>query len=492
MKKTKAYLYFILVFFNISNALANTTRWPIPDWEVADNASLMEQKTCKDFQDFSTRSSDFLTDDLLVIKDGQIVFEYYDSQYNANKPHALWSVSKTITGALLGTAVRDGRIGLNQSLHNFYPQENADENYRKIMIQNLLYLDTGYIWDESKLDILENPVLGMLFGKGHMDMARYAVTKKIIKEGPSYKWNYSTGTPTITMGVLKKIYGSEYDDFPWRNLFNPLGMKNVAFERDGSGTFIGGASAFTTPRDLAKIGYLYLNNGIWNGEVLLPMEWIKLMLTPSPGYVSPGTVITNITEDGVYGGSIWLNREVKKGLGKPYPHSPEDMYLAIGFMGQYLIMLPSQKMIIVRMGHDRSANSKLDAFVSKAIACFYDPNYKVGEKLPKNPVQIKIGNIIKNIKNAVQANALQASIAKTICSCHLISDIDINTCLDRYNFSLSSLLTKIAVKKDAEPDGLISVQVRLSRFAHLFKHHNTDSAKAYFDPVHAEYGCTLK
>jgi hypothetical protein len=351
------------------------------------------------------------------------------------------------------------------------------------------------VWDELSEEVAQNPVIGMLYGIGHEDMASFAVKKKIIKEGPSYKWNYSTGTPTITMGVLKKIYGNEYyEELPWRNLFNPLGITTAIFERDPSGTFIGGAGGFATLRDLAKIGYLYLNGGQWRGEVILTPEWIQKMLTPSPGYVSPGTVITDITEDGVYGGSIWLNRQVKKGFGKPYPYSPEDMYLAVGLLGQLIIMLPTQKMIIVRTGYGFNFNNKIDEFVSRAISCFHDPNYPVGKEIPpnKNPNNLGLGKIIKNVKNAVQANTLQASIAKTVCSCHLVSGIDIPTCLQRNDFTLAKLLTKLEVKKNIEFDGKIGIQVKLARFARLFKLHYGNSALASYDPNHAEYGCTLR
>jgi CubicO group peptidase (beta-lactamase class C family) len=479
-------------FLFIAAAMAHETRWPMPDWEVADTSSKMESPECIEFKRFSTGNKDFHTDGLLIIKDGQVNYEYYDKKYDVTKPHALWSVTKTITGALLGMAVRDGRLNLDQSLSEFYPGANPSQRYSKIILKNLLYMDTGFIWDERKIDVLSNPLVRMLYSDGHVDMARFAAGRKIIPEGPSYKWNYSTGTPTMTMGVLKKVYGDEENrEMPWRNLFNPLGMKNITFERDLSGTFIGGASAFATPRDLAKIGYLYLNNGIWNNEILLPPEWIKLMLTPSPGYVSPGTVITDITEDGVYGGSIWLNRKVKEGVGIPYPHSPEDLYMAVGYMGQYLIMLPSQKMIIVRTGYDREFNSKLDPLISRALSCFYNPKTAVADVIPKQPQTISLGTIVRNIKNAFQATTLQSAIAKTVCSCHLVSGLDVNTCLKRNNLELSKLVTTIDVVKEKELSGNISIQVKLSALARLFKHH-PNTAKAYYNPREPELGCTLR
>ncbi|MBC7537957.1 MAG: serine hydrolase [Bacteriovorax sp.] len=497
MKKNKVLTLFIIytfVIFQNTNIYAETTRWPVPDWESADNSLQMSSNQCQKFKDFSTKTKNIKTDGLLVIKDGLVQYEYYDSQNNINKPHALWSVTKTITGALLGIAERDGRVSLNQKLFNYYPKVKRDDNYKKIILKNLLYLDAGFIWDEASQDISVNPVIGMLYGTGHEDMANFAAGRKIIKEGPTYKWNYSTGIPTITMGVLKKIYGGQsYDELPWRNLFNPLGMTTAVFERDPAGTFLGGSGGFATLRDLAKIGYLYLNGGQWNGEVILTPEWIQKMLTPAPGYVSPGTVITDITSDGVYGGSIWLNRKIKEGYGKPYPYSPEDMYFAMGLLGQLIIMLPTQNMIIIRTGYGFGFNSKMDEFVSRAISCFHDPKYPIGKEIPPlYPSTLGIGTLIRNVKNAVQANTLQATIAKTICSCHLVSEMDIPICVKRNDFTLSKLLTKLEVKKNIELDGKIAIQVKLARFARIFKLHYGNSAMAVYDPNHAEYGCTLK
>lgn len=483
---------YALITFCWTNAYADATRWPIPDWETADTRAQMTSKQCIAFKNFSTENSDFKTDSLLVIKDGMVQFEYYNSENTRDKPHALWSVTKTITGALLGIAERDGRLHLDQKLSEFYPKKVEDDNYNKITLMNLLYLDTGFSWKETELDVSMNNVLNMLFGRGHEDMAIYATNRKVIKEGPSYQWNYTTGTPVITMGVLKKVYGDEYNEMPWRTLFNPLGMTSVVFEKDKSGTFIGGAGVFATPRDIAKLGYLYLNNGVWNGEVILPQEWIKKMLTPSPGYVSPGTIVKNITDDRVFGGSIWLNKKVKRGLGRPFPHAPEDMYMAIGLMGQFVIMLPSQNMIIVRTGNDNEFNSKIDEFISRSLSCFHDSKYSIGKEIPPaDPEKLTFGLMMKNVKNGVQANTLQGSIAKTICSCHLVSGMGIQSCLKKFNFTFSKLLTKIEVKEEEDFSGRTTIQVKLARFARLFKLHFGNSAKAVYNPNEPEYGCTL-
>ena len=492
-KKTASFLVVLLTTFICHSSFAdvidnNGTRWPIPDWSLAQKR--MDSKQCQDFINFSMRSKKFLTEGLVVIKDGKIQYENYEEKYNKNTPHILWSVSKTMTGAILGTAVRDNRISLEQNLNEFYPMNHASENYQHIKIKNLFYLDTGFIWDEYYSgDVRKSPVLNMLYGKGHNDIVDYAIKKEVVPQGPGYKWGYTTGTPAITMGVLKSVYGSEYDDLPWKSLFNPLGMKNVSFERDHQGVFNGGSSAFATPRDMAKLGYLYLNRGNWNGVEVLTEDWIKKTVQVSPGYLSSGTVIRDITDDGVYGGSIWLNRPVVSGFGKPYPASPENMLLALGHYGQIVAILPTQKMVIARTGYDQEYNSRIDEFVSRAIACFDDPEYTIGKRIPPPKyTKVTIPKIFQTLKSSLQTGMLQATVAKTICSCHFISGLDLHTCIDRSNIPLAKLLTNVSIKNNV----VYSNQTKISKFlVKVFHLKSENKASAVFDQVRPEFGCTL-
>jgi CubicO group peptidase (beta-lactamase class C family) len=467
------------------------TRWPNPDWKIADHQNeKMASKQCQNFEKFSMQNKKFTTEGLVVIKDGELQYENYEAKYNKDTPHVLWSVSKTITGALLGTAVRDNMISLDQNLNEFYPRPELAENYQQIKIKNLFYLDSGFIWDEFyQGEVERSPVLNMLYGEGHLDIVEYASSRPIIPEGPGYKWNYSTGTPAITMGVLKKIYADKYDEMPWINFFNPLQMIHVVFERDHQGVFNGGSAAYATPRDMAKIGYMYLNHGMWNGKTILPKSWIDQTLQVSPGYLSNGTIIHDITDDGVYGGSMWLNHAVKKGFGKPYPYSPPDMFLAMGHFGQLIIILPTQNMVIARTGHDENYNSHIDEFVTRAIACFSEPNYPIGKYIPPPKSSTStFSSIYKTLKTGIKSNIIQATVAKNICSCHFVSGLDVKTCLKRSNIPLASILTNVAV-------GDHFIEAKLSKFSKFFLAvagiHNGEIANANYDSANPQYGCTL-
>ena len=470
----------------------NGIRWPMPEWNIAPHSEeRMANPRCQEFLNFATQSKKFKTESLVVIKDGTLQYEGYEEKYNAKTPHILWSVSKTITGALLGIAVRDGKIDIEQNLNEFYPRSDLREAYQKIKIKNLFYLDTGFIWDEYYVgDVRKNPVLTMLYGKGHKDITNYATSVDIIPQGPGYKWDYSTGTPAITMGVLKQVYGDEYDQMPWKVLFNPIGMTNVYFERDHKGVFSGGSSAYATPRDMARLGYLYLNNGNWNGQQIIPTEWIEKTKAVSPGYLSDGTVIRNITDVGVFGGSVWLNKSVKRTFGRPFPYSPENMYMALGHFGQMIVVLPTQNMVIARTGYDNTFNSKIDAFVSRAISCFADPNYPIGKiiTLPKYS-RNTFPEVFRTVKTSLYTSVIQAVVAKNVCSCHFISGLDIKTCIARSNIPAANLLTNVQVVKNS----IFSEQTRVARFfGRIFGLQPEPIAEATFDLDHPEFGCTLK
>ncbi|MGZ3789035.1 MAG: serine hydrolase domain-containing protein [Bacteriovorax sp.] len=476
----------MIISFSAHSLYANT-KWPSPEWTVdRDQAEKMGAPLCEEFAHFSTQSKNFKTEGLVVIKDGELKYEYYDSAYNAQKPHALWSVSKTITGALLGTAVNEGKIDLEQGLFEFYPRPIYGDLYERIKIKNLFYLDTGFIWDEYYFgDVKKSPVITMLYGKGHKDMAKYAAASDIIQEGPGYEFNYTTGTPTITMGVLKNIYGKNYDQMPWKNFFDPIGLKNVIFEKDATGTFNGGASVFATPRDMAKIGYLYLNHGLWNGTQVLSKEWIKKTLTVSPGYLSSGTVINDITDDGVFGGSIWLNVPAKAGFGRPYPVSPQDMFLAMGHYGQLIIVLPTQKMVIARTGYDMEYNPYVDEFVTRAISCFADPNYQVGKYIPPPKREKELKTALLTLKTGIKNNIFQPTVAKTICSCHFNSGLDVDTCLKRSNIPEADKLTSVYVSENG-------VSVKASWLGSKLGLKRDYTSRAVWDKTHPEFGCTLQ
>jgi alkylglycerol monooxygenase len=452
-------------------------------------AGATAEDPCREFVRFATSPRYSKTDGIVVVRDGQIKYEFYDGNYGPDRAHPLWSTTKTITGALLGIAVAEGRVSLQQRLAEFYPRLPRDPAYERIRVEDLFYMDTGFEWDElAASGLTSNPVLRMLFGDGRFDMPGFAAGFPVSPKGPASEWRYSTGTTTLLAGVLRKVYGTEYDRAPWTRLFGPLGMKSAVVERDNSGNFVGGAYGFATPRDMARLGQLYLNRGRWNGRTVLTEDWIKRTLTPSPGYLANDPE-TNAKTDAVYGGSIWLNRPVSSRPSRPFPHAPEDMYLTIGSRGQLVIVLPSQKMVIARTGFDFEYASKIDAFVSRALACFDEPLTPLAE-VPGTRVTSTSGWIddLLELNSPTSGGIYLNSVAKWVCSCVFVSSIkDVPVCLEKSNIPLASRLIEVTVDDSPGSRRVTTTLTWLGR--RLFADHA--AARAQWDERQPQSGCLL-
>ena len=185
-------------------------------------------------------------------------------------------------------------------------------------------------------------------------MTKYLLSHEMRLEAGK-AWRYTTGDTTLLTSVLKDTYPDNKDNYPWDLLFDELGMKDVTWERDASGTFVGGAHLFISARDLAKVGQLYLNDGYYNGKRLLPEGFVKYSTEVNSVYLdnlnnNPELLIT---DDQTPGRQWWLNRKFNNPNEPLYPNAPLDTFMAIGHWGQLLIVVPSENLIIVRQGEDR-------------------------------------------------------------------------------------------------------------------------------------------
>ena len=164
-------------------------------------------------------------------------------------------------------------------------------------------------------------------------MAGFATSKSLSKK-PGKKWNYSSGTTNILSRILRHAIDDDqhYWSFPSRALFGPLGMTTAVLESDNSGTLVGSSLAWASGRDWARFGQLYLDQGSWNGKQLLPANWVQQARTASRGSKQ------------AYGAHWWLSRR------KSRPDLPKDSFSAEGYQGQLLLVAPSQRAVIVRLG----------------------------------------------------------------------------------------------------------------------------------------------
>ena len=280
---------------------------------------------------------------IVIVRDDRIVAEHYAPGFDKDTPQLGWSMTKSIVNALCGILVQNHQLDIQEPAD--VPAWQADDR-KQITINHLLQMNSGLEWEEDYAGISD--ATRMLFEAADVSKIQAA---KPLRYPPGTHWNYSSGTTNLLSGLLRKRFDSwqDYLDFPHRALFNRMGMTTMVMETDATGNYIASSYSFATPRDWAKFGLLYLHDGVWRGERLLPAGWVRYTTTPAPG------------SDGAYGAHFWLN------AGGEYPHCPRDMYYCAGFQGQYVYILPSQNMVIVRMGLKSYPNFDADALISGAV-----------------------------------------------------------------------------------------------------------------------------
>lgn len=331
--------------------------------------------------------SSMKTDQLVVVKDGQIIYEWYAEGFQADTLHCLWSASKTVTTTLLGAAIQAGKLGLTDLISKYYPanlrsQKNSktEHFYNDIRVQDLMEMGANFKWRESYEDanaVTQSDVLAMVYGRGQSNMVNYALQAPMLEQGPGKRWVYSGGNSNLLLGILRRVDPSRYDRLPWELLFDRIGMKQVVFEKDGSGNFVGSSYVFSNPRDMARLGLLYLNNGVWDGHQILPTGWMSDSVQVAAPQKNVDTLDQKkyIMQEGVFGRTFWLNQPIKAKAQQfdipiPFPHASQSVFFAAGHYGQWIIMFPELNMIVARTGHDDEYWSQLDDVFRFSKQCF--------------------------------------------------------------------------------------------------------------------------
>lgn len=285
---------------------------------------------------------------VLVLYNGQIIAEKYAEGFDKNTVMLGWSMSKSLTAALIGILVKQGKLSINAPAP--VPEWKGNDK-EKIKLLHLLQQTTGLDFKESYTGPSE--VTNMLFNKG--DMAAYT-TNLPLKYEPGTVFNYSSGNTNILSRIIRNTVGEKgYAGFPYRALFHKINAYSFLLEPDASGTYIGSSYSYATARDFARFGLLYYNNGVWNGEQLLPENWVKESVQPSAA-----------DRQKKYGYQFWLNGFEKEDSTRHlYPDVPADMYNADGYGGQDVYIIPSKKLVVVRLGVYKIDENK---FLKEVIA----------------------------------------------------------------------------------------------------------------------------
>lgn len=303
---------------------------------------------------------------LMVLAGGRIVAERYGKGYDRSSRLIGWSMSKSVTGVLIGMLVSDGRLRLDESAP-VPAWQRAGDPRGAITLRQLLQMRSGLRHVEAGDPVYESFEVRMLFLDGRDNMAAWAEEQPLAAV-PGARWNYSSATTVILSDIAARALAENggpdqrrqlVGEFLRTRLFEPLGMKSAFAEFDAAGTLVGSSLIHATARDWSRFGEFLRNGGAVKGAQLLPRAWIEFMTSPSPR--NPG-----------YGAQLWLNRPQSDGDEMLFPgKAPTDIFACIGHLGQYVIVSPSQKLTIVRLGKSTSEErKKVLAHLAEILAQF--------------------------------------------------------------------------------------------------------------------------
>ncbi len=338
--------------------------WPTQGWRsLSPQKAGLNQKALQklDTYAFSLSGTDkerkgVRTNSLLIVKDGFLAYEKYGRGFSKDKPHIIWSVSKCFVNTLFGIAQNQGLVDLDQPAYKYFSALNRPQK-RAISIRHLLNMSSGIEWNEGyEYNPLKSSIIAMLYTLGRQDMPTF-VAKQSMYKAPGTYAQYSSGNSNLLMGILRQVVGSKrYHSYPWDALFNRIGMDKVTWETDGSKNYVGSSYIFTRPRDLAKYGFLYLNNGKWAGQTILNESWIEFSRRPAPAYFTTPHykgLTTNMSAH------WYVNTGLPAAnLSPSWPDAPKDTIACLGHWRQAVYVIPSLDMVVVRLADDRDGSYK--------------------------------------------------------------------------------------------------------------------------------------
>ncbi|HTT97788.1 MAG TPA: serine hydrolase [Rhizomicrobium sp.] len=272
---------------------------------------------------------------VVVVHNGRILGERYGEGFSADTPLLGWSMTKSITGAIIGTLVRDGKLSLDAK--ELLSPWSADSR-GLVKLSDLTAMSSGLEFNEDYGDVTD--VTRMLYLEP--DMAGFASAKPLAGDIGKV-WSYSSGTTNVLSRIWQNAAGETSLTWPRTALFNPLGMKSAIFETDARGTFVGSSYVYATARDWARFGLFMQQDGEWNGTRILPEGYVNWMQNEAPA------------SKGEYGnGQVWLHGPSGSTPDGENPDTgfdiPDDAFWFLGHDGQSVAVIPSKKLVVVRLG----------------------------------------------------------------------------------------------------------------------------------------------
>ncbi len=296
------------------------------------------------------------TQAVVVVYRDSVIAEKYAPPFSDQTPMLGWSMTKSVTNALIGILVREGKLDIMQPAPVEAWQKPADER-GAITLDQLLRMSSGLEFEEVYAPFKD--ATHMLYKS--KSMADFAATKPL-RTKPDEEWYYSSGTTNILARIVRDTVGGSLPaviNFTQRELFERINMYSAIIEPDASGSFVGSSYMFATAKDWARFGIFIKNDGVWNGMRILPEGWVRYSLAPTPR-----------APKGQYGAQFWLNAgRTDNSKDILFPSLPKDMAYLGGFNSQIVAIIPSRDVVIVRLGVTHDESWSHESFIGNVLAC---------------------------------------------------------------------------------------------------------------------------
>jgi CubicO group peptidase (beta-lactamase class C family) len=278
---------------------------------------------------------------VVIVHEGRVVAERYADGFGVDTPVHGWSATKSVNNALLGVLVRQGKLRMDEPAPVAAWQTPGDPRHA-ITLDQLLRMESGLdLGDSLSAGLSSSWDISARMDFNEPDIAAFAEAAPLVVP-PGTKWTYANGNPAILARVVRDQVGGHAVDvlrFARRELFGPLGIRRATFEIDATGTPIAGAFMFMTPREWARFGWLFAQDGVVGGTRVLPEGWVRYSTTPTPN--APVG----------YGAGWWINEGDSGGARFRRGHGmPADAFMALGIYGQTVVVVPSARLVIARFG----------------------------------------------------------------------------------------------------------------------------------------------
>ncbi|HVO38481.1 MAG TPA: serine hydrolase [Spirochaetia bacterium] len=307
--------------------------WPTRGWKTSTPmAQGMDADKLQSLLD-SARMQNLSLHSVLVIRHGSIVMEKYFGSWDAAAAHSLFSCTKSFVSALAGIALDKGLIpGLDSPVLSFFAGqsfEEFDSRKRAMTVENLLTMSTGLGWREE-----DETYQKMYTDSG--DWVKFILDLPMVST-PGRHFDYSSGSSHLISAIIQETSGVNGYDFARENLFGPLGIKDPSWERDPAGIPVGGWGLSLTPRDMAKLGYLYLHDGAWDGKQVVPAYWVSTSTQPQ----------IKASDTWEYGYQWWVDPD-------------GAFFAAVGRYGQGIFVVPGLDLVVVFTAHIDSTDTEAE------------------------------------------------------------------------------------------------------------------------------------